>query len=741
MEPSRPKSLILTKISYISHIVKYYGYIHECAKLFRSLCKASKQEWDKNQRAIVNIIMKNEESRAIMDFGGQINKLVLNHLLKGDEFIYYKISVILKTRYDFRHMAKFISRVHARSTELRILIPNLFKKIIINCSEDGENLLSFVKIYKELGFNLDNLDFICIYELRFMIDTLQYETTLKHCEKSSRCNTMYIDRIKLTEDSILLNYDECKVMWLNLHQTDLTVPLKKTFKILKLKFSYFPLLIREIERLKIKNEVCHSFNISGTFDRCVGMDFSEKKAPLEEFLINCNSALKYFPKVTRIILDTFDSMKMFINCRFFTKDWDENYKNCQKINSLCYSSQQMDGSECLILNKVNVEFIMKVPSKDTKSGKFVILRADIFSVTCYAYSCFEKIDDALLLRLVPEQYLCPARKKIVSKLIQYMKLSIENFELICDEKVAEMDGKYCDVIKKLSVVDGLKVGDICVLDVQQKIPKPSYECIMITTNISQFCKESNQDIRELEIMQEAKFEQEIRKCSTSYRIQAFVFLLSKKNKCVMFKNISEIVKELKNQIVSLHFVDKLQQPLHLTSLDEIFGRSRAFEPSDNQNSGGSKDEESKLPLDGINTIKMNACSKPVSEQTVFLSFVESLSQCRLLEFMSDIALPNDPICTNELLQLFCTNPSLRYLELVFDHKNSVLKVLGALKTNFGLKTLILSESHSYTKQEQRRHVQKAKIFEKGRTELELMIYLNNEAVYPDVFPPFSTYYL
>ena len=44
--PSR--KILATKISYISNIMTYYGYVHEWAELYRQLCKDSRTEWDKN---------------------------------------------------------------------------------------------------------------------------------------------------------------------------------------------------------------------------------------------------------------------------------------------------------------------------------------------------------------------------------------------------------------------------------------------------------------------------------------------------------------------------------------------------------------------------------------------------------------------------------------------------------------------------------------------------------------------
>ena len=51
---------LLTKISYLSNIMIYYGYLHEWAELFNQLCKETRKEFNLKNFGIVNVIMKHK---------------------------------------------------------------------------------------------------------------------------------------------------------------------------------------------------------------------------------------------------------------------------------------------------------------------------------------------------------------------------------------------------------------------------------------------------------------------------------------------------------------------------------------------------------------------------------------------------------------------------------------------------------------------------------------------------------
>ena len=59
---------LLTKISYMSNIMVYYGYLHEWAELFNQLWKQTKQEFNIKSFGVVNVIMKHENFKWKLEF-------------------------------------------------------------------------------------------------------------------------------------------------------------------------------------------------------------------------------------------------------------------------------------------------------------------------------------------------------------------------------------------------------------------------------------------------------------------------------------------------------------------------------------------------------------------------------------------------------------------------------------------------------------------------------------------------
>ena len=89
------RKLLATKISYISHIMIYFGYIHECAELYRQLWKDSREEWNSNSNAIFKIIMKNKDSRLKMLFKHSFTKKNAKFLLNNGIYNYFSIGILI----------------------------------------------------------------------------------------------------------------------------------------------------------------------------------------------------------------------------------------------------------------------------------------------------------------------------------------------------------------------------------------------------------------------------------------------------------------------------------------------------------------------------------------------------------------------------------------------------------------------------------------------------------------------
>ena len=95
MEPlQRSRKILATKISYISQIMIYFGYIHEWAELYRQLCRDSREEWNSKSYAIFKVIMKNKDSRYKMLIKKSFTKKNADFLLKSGVYNYFSLGVL-----------------------------------------------------------------------------------------------------------------------------------------------------------------------------------------------------------------------------------------------------------------------------------------------------------------------------------------------------------------------------------------------------------------------------------------------------------------------------------------------------------------------------------------------------------------------------------------------------------------------------------------------------------------------
>ena len=116
INPSR--KILATKISYISNIMIYYGYVHECAELYRQLCKDSRSEWDKNSHIIVKVIMKHKNSRWNMEFKTDFSSKQAKFLNANNTYNYYRLGICLHNNISYTTLIKFISSLEHYSPDL-----------------------------------------------------------------------------------------------------------------------------------------------------------------------------------------------------------------------------------------------------------------------------------------------------------------------------------------------------------------------------------------------------------------------------------------------------------------------------------------------------------------------------------------------------------------------------------------------------------------------------------------------
>ena len=112
------RMILATKISYISNIMVYYGYVHEWAELYKQLWKDSKNEWDKNFHIIVKIIKKHKNSRWIIKPNKNFTNDQAMFLHANNAHHYFRLGVCLGDSWSYTNIIKFISNLADCSKDL-----------------------------------------------------------------------------------------------------------------------------------------------------------------------------------------------------------------------------------------------------------------------------------------------------------------------------------------------------------------------------------------------------------------------------------------------------------------------------------------------------------------------------------------------------------------------------------------------------------------------------------------------
>jgi hypothetical protein len=148
MEPLRKNyGKLIAKLSHVSYLVKYYGYFHECAELFRQLTKASRKEWDDNLKPIIDVIMKNEECKLTLIINKPFNYKICNALLKSGMYNYFHLEVKFSSLLSYKAGILFLSKIEVFS-------PDMFKSLIADVSLDSEVKISeFFSLFDKKGLN------------------------------------------------------------------------------------------------------------------------------------------------------------------------------------------------------------------------------------------------------------------------------------------------------------------------------------------------------------------------------------------------------------------------------------------------------------------------------------------------------------------------------------------------------------------------------------------------------------
>ena len=104
------RSVLISKLSYISHIIPYYGYIHESAELLGLLSKTTKKIWETNVKAITLVVMNNKQSRMILRFQSNFTMKNVKFLMENFRYLYFWLQIIWETRPSIKALESLIEK-------------------------------------------------------------------------------------------------------------------------------------------------------------------------------------------------------------------------------------------------------------------------------------------------------------------------------------------------------------------------------------------------------------------------------------------------------------------------------------------------------------------------------------------------------------------------------------------------------------------------------------------------------
>ena len=219
--PSR--EFLATKISYISNIMVYYGYVHEWAELYWKLSKTSKNVWNQNENIIINVIMKHKNSKCKMKFKNEFWIKQAQILLKNKVYNYYKIEVCAYSLKSIKCFTKFITNLESHALDL-------FDKILISyLSANNACIQKLLEVYFDKNFDSKAIEFtnsLSINDKLLFIDTLDLhqfwmdKLIWKICNTISLTPQIYYGCFKQSQKQA--NYNWNKLMDISFNTLEIT---------------------------------------------------------------------------------------------------------------------------------------------------------------------------------------------------------------------------------------------------------------------------------------------------------------------------------------------------------------------------------------------------------------------------------------------------------------------------------------------------------------------------------------
>jgi hypothetical protein len=385
---SKDLKVLVTKISYISHLMKYYGYLHESAELFLQLNRASRMEWESNLKGIVQVIMSHPQSKMIMEIQGPFTPRIAEFVLKTKAYLFYRLAVSIDKTGQINALIKLVDQIE--------LIPaDLFYNCLLSINTSNSmRCNAFVQLCQCKGIGLDNIKLNpnSSQTLLFNKNSKSFSLMQIYCSWNalflftmSERYTHFIERTegeealttRLTVKSITI---DCSYQIEHLNSVDfkqLKIPQELLSAFVD---SWGTLFNWYLEKNGLReNAILERIDILGSFI---------PQPNLNDMLCDINRLLNFYPNVHSLFLPSNAGNQSAIDVIFVQSQVEEEVKNLQQISTLWYSNNIINND--LNIVKRNCQFLLNLPQG------IKIYQASILKVNCNFHE-YRVLDDSVIL--------------------------------------------------------------------------------------------------------------------------------------------------------------------------------------------------------------------------------------------------------------------------------------------------------------------------------------------------------
>lgn len=155
----RPNYMIklLTNLNCSCNVMRYTGYINECAQVYLRLCKKTNAFWRANVEVISCVILNDKNCKLCLKIINNFTNERADLLIKYKTYLLYNIDVSIVSLDGFKAMNKLMDVINKAAGGYKNKYPlSFFKRVNLRIGQKSiDEYNKFIKSYSEMGFNTE----------------------------------------------------------------------------------------------------------------------------------------------------------------------------------------------------------------------------------------------------------------------------------------------------------------------------------------------------------------------------------------------------------------------------------------------------------------------------------------------------------------------------------------------------------------------------------------------------------